>query len=65
MAQPLADFDDNCIVDYRDLDIMLAEWLDQASVDVTLTTDLNADDQINGIDMALLGNEWLDLVLWP
>ena len=65
MAQPLADLDDNCIVDYLDLDTLVGEWLLETDVDTTLTVDLNADDVIDLADFAVLADEWMELTLWP
>ena len=65
MAKPLADFDNNCIVNYADLDTLVGEWLLETDVDTTLTVDLNADDVIDLADFALLGDEWMELISWP
>ncbi|MHC4558939.1 MAG: hypothetical protein ACYTFW_15420, partial [Planctomycetota bacterium] len=57
-----ADFDSNCIVDFRDLEIMVGDWL---ASDPDLTTDLNTDSTVNFKDYAVWADQWLDEQLWP
>jgi hypothetical protein len=61
-----ADFDSNCIVDFRDLEIMTGNWLVvEPDPDVDFEADLNSDDTVDFKDYAALAGQWLDEQLWP
>ncbi len=62
LLKPDADFNDNCVVDYPDLEIMANEWLVDAN---DLQADLNLDNEVNFMDYAGLADTWLDELLWP
>jgi hypothetical protein len=57
-----ADFDSNCIVDFRDLETLAGEWL---ANDSGLSVDLNTDSTVDFKDYAILANQWLEQQLWP
>jgi len=57
-----ADFNSDCVVDFRDLEIMVGDWL----ADVPgLAADLNVDDTVDFKDYAVLADDWLDEQIWP
>ncbi|MHC4425459.1 MAG: PA14 domain-containing protein [Planctomycetota bacterium] len=57
-----ADLNSDCVVDYRDLEIMVGDWL---AGDPGLAGDLNADDTVDFKDYAVLADQWLEGQLWP
>jgi hypothetical protein len=57
-----ADLNNDCVVDYRDLEIMVGDWLAGAP---GLAADLNTDDTVDFKDLAVLASSWLDEQLWP
>ncbi|MGD8499566.1 MAG: carbohydrate binding domain-containing protein [Phycisphaerales bacterium] len=57
-----ADLNSDCVVDYRDLEIMAGDWL---AGDPGLAGDLNADDTVDFKDYAVLADQWLEELLWP
>jgi hypothetical protein len=58
----VADFNNDGIVDFGDLEIMTGEWL---AGDPDIAVDLNADGTIDFEDYAVLAEAWLDEQLWP
>jgi len=58
---PYADLNGNCIVDFRDVEIIADEWLKSGDV----TADLCQDNQIDFKDFAVLANSWLEKKFWP
>jgi hypothetical protein len=65
LAKPANDLSGNCVVDYLDLDIMAAQWLQTIPPATVLSADLNADKKVDFKDYALLADTWLDKLLWP
>jgi hypothetical protein len=57
-----ADLNSDCVVDLRDLEIMVGDWL---AGDPGLAADLNADDTVDFKDYAVLADQWLDEQVWP
>ncbi|MHC4749565.1 MAG: LamG-like jellyroll fold domain-containing protein [Planctomycetota bacterium] len=57
-----ADFDSNCVVDFRDLETIVGDWL---SSEPDLAADLNSDSTVNFNDYAVFADQWLDEQLWP
>ncbi|UCG59784.1 MAG: hypothetical protein JSU70_09740, partial [Phycisphaerales bacterium] len=57
-----ADLNSDCLVDYRDVEIMTGDWLDSAA---GLAGDLDADDDVDFADYAALADAWLDEMSWP
>jgi hypothetical protein len=57
-----ADLNSDCVVDYRDLEIMAGDWL---AGDPGLAGDLNADDRVDLEDYAVLADQWLEEQIWP
>jgi hypothetical protein len=57
-----ADLNGDCIVDFRDLEIMAGDWL-KSSPD--FSADLNVDSMVDFKDYAVLADEWLNKQLWP
>lgn len=58
---PVVDLNDDCVVDYRDLDEMAAQWLHTGEA----AADLYDDGIVNLRDFAVLANSWLKEQLWP
>jgi hypothetical protein len=57
-----ADLNSDCVVDFRDLEIMVGDWL---AGDPGLAADLNADDTVDFKDYAVLADQWLEEQIWP
>jgi hypothetical protein len=57
-----ADFNSDCVVDFRDPEIMVGDWL---AGDPGLAADLNADDTVDFNDCAALADRWLEEQYWP
>jgi hypothetical protein len=57
-----ADLNGDCVVDFRDLEIMAGDWLKSGP---DISTDLNVDNRVDFNDYAVLADEWLDKQLWP
>lgn len=57
--RPAADFNIDCIVDFKDLKVMAQSWL-YFDVPIALPADLYNDDRINFKDFAVLADSWLD-----
>jgi hypothetical protein len=57
-----ADLNSDCVVDYRDLEIMVGDWL---AGDPGLAGDLNVDDKVDFKDYAVLADQWLEEQIWP
>jgi hypothetical protein len=62
LLKPLADFTNDCIVDYADLDIMAEQWLTSGS---NLEADVYYDNNVNLKDYTILADTWLEELLWP
>ncbi len=58
----IADLNSDCVVDYRDLEIMVGDWLTGAA---GLAGDLNVDDTVDFKDYAVLADQWLNEQVWP
>lgn len=56
-GRPNVDFNDNCVLDYADIEIMANEWLVKSQ---TLKADLYEDDQVDFKDFAIMAEIWLD-----
>jgi hypothetical protein len=61
-AKPGADVTGDCVVNYSDLDAMIAQWL---STTTGLSVDLNTDNRVDLKDFAVLTASWLEEKLWP
>jgi len=57
-----ADLNSDCVVDFRDLEIMAGDWLAGGPA---LAADLNADSMVDSKDYAVLAGQWLDEQLSP
>jgi hypothetical protein len=57
-----ADLNSDCVVDFRDLEIMTGDWLESVA---GLAADLNSDDTVDFKDYAVLADQWLDQQQWP
>lgn len=57
--RPAADFNIDCVVDFKDLKVMAESWL-YFDIPIAFPTDLFDDDRIDFKDFALLANSWLD-----
>jgi hypothetical protein len=57
-----ADLNSDCVVDYRDLEIMVGDWL---ASDPGLAADLNTDEAVDYKDYAVLADQWLEEQIWP
>jgi hypothetical protein len=56
------DYVEDCRVDYKELAVMAAEWLNSGT---DLMSDLNTDNTVNLSDFAALADVWLEQQLWP
>jgi regulation of enolase protein 1 (concanavalin A-like superfamily) len=60
--RPVADLNNDCVVDYIDLKIMAEEWLNSNG----LQADLYEDNKVDFKDFAVLAETWLEEpTLWP
>jgi hypothetical protein len=57
-----ADLNSDCVVDYRDLEIMVGDWL---ATGPGLAGDLKVDETVDFTDYAVLAYQWLDERFWP
>jgi hypothetical protein len=55
-----ADFNSDCVVDLRDLQVMAGDWLTNGP-----DADLNSDGTVGFKDYAVLVDQWLEEVAWP
>jgi hypothetical protein len=61
-----ADLNSDCVVDFRDLEIMTDNWLAvEPDPAVELEADLNSDSTVDFMDYAVLADQWLDEQQWP
>jgi hypothetical protein len=60
---PIADFTDDCKVDFKDFAIMASDWLMAPPPDPNI--DLYSDGMIDFKDLAILAESWLEEFLWP
>jgi hypothetical protein len=61
-----ADLNSDCVVDFRDLEIMTGNWLTvEPDPAVELEADLNSDSTVDFKDYAVLADQWLDERIWP
>lgn len=65
MLQPTGDINDDCKVDYLDLEALAGEWLGVTTEEVELTSDIDTDDDVDFADYAALADTWLDELWWP
>jgi hypothetical protein len=63
LAKPVGDFNNDCVVDYADLDVLAQQWLETAPP--ALSADLSGDNKVDLNDYALLAGMWLEEELWP
>jgi hypothetical protein len=59
--QPVGDLNDDCTVNYLDIDVMAGEWLMPAPD----AADLDDDGDVDFGDYAELASAWLEEQLWP
>ena len=57
-----ADLNSDCVVGFRDLEIMVGDWL---ANDLDVAADLNSDSTVDFKDYAVLVDDWLDEQVWP
>jgi hypothetical protein len=65
MAKPTGDINNDCVVDYEDLDTMTNQWLQVIPPATTLSADLNTDKKVDLKDYVVLASTWLEEKLWP
>jgi hypothetical protein len=58
---PVGDVSGDCVVDFKDVEIMADEWLDSGDV----AADLYTDGKVDFKDYAVLADSWLEIKLWP
>jgi hypothetical protein len=58
---PAGDVSGDCVVDFKDVEIMAGEWLANGNV----VADLHTDGKVNFKDYAILVDDWLEVRLWP
>jgi hypothetical protein len=59
-----ADLNSDCVVDFRDLEIMTGDWLTLLPIPLS-SPNLNSDGMVDFKDYAVLADQWLDEKLWP
>jgi hypothetical protein len=57
-----ADLNSDCVVDYRDLEIMVGDWLTDVPGSAA---DFNGGDVVDFKDYAVLADQWLEEQIWP
>lgn len=57
-AYPVGDLDGNCEVNFEDLRLFIAQWLDAGGCSGADCADLNGTDGVNASDFALLADSW-------
>jgi len=62
MAQPEGDLNADCVVDYRDLELLAENWLSDTAMP---GADIDGDGRVNVVDFGRLANAWLEQLLWP
>jgi len=62
LRKPQGDINNDCAVNYLDLEIMAGDWLVSGPA---LESDLDNDEKVDFKDYALLADAWLDELLWP
>jgi hypothetical protein len=60
-GQPAGDLNDDCIVDYKDLEVIVLDWLNEGNI----PADLYNDNRINFKDIAVLCETWMERQFWP
>jgi len=63
--QPVGDLNDDCVVNYLDLDEMAGEWLSIPAPGAELVADLDDDGDVDFGDYAELASAWLEELIWP
>jgi len=58
---PAGDVSGDCVVDFTDLEIMAAEWLESGD----LVADVYQDGKVDLRDYCILVGNWLEMKLWP
>jgi hypothetical protein len=62
-AKPIADFTDDCVVDYKDLGVLAEDWLEPGPY--LYDQEPPAQWVVNFKDYAVLADSWLERKLWP
>jgi hypothetical protein len=62
LRKPQGDINNDCVVNYLDLEIMAGDWLVSGP---GFESDLDNDEKVDFKDYALLADAWLDEQLWP
>jgi len=63
--QPVGDLNDDCVVNYSDIDEMAGEWLSIPAPGAELIADLDDDGDVDFGDYAELASTWLEERIWP
>jgi len=63
--QPVGDLNDDCVVNYSDIDEMAGEWLSIPAPGAELIADLDGDGDVDFSDYAELASAWLEERIWP
>jgi len=65
LARPEGDLNADCVVDYRDLELLAEQWLSLGTGDAVSASDIDGDSRVNLVDFSLLANSWQEELLWP
>ena len=63
LARPEGDLNADCVVDYRDLELLAGQWLGPDTGDAGF--DIDGDGRVDLLDFALLAGSWQEELLWP
>ncbi len=63
LARPVGDLNADCVVDYRDLELLAGQWLGPDTGDAGF--DIDGDGRVDLRDFALLAGSWQEELLWP
>jgi hypothetical protein len=61
---PVADFTDDCVVNWADVKVMSEEWLTEG-IDADIYPEGSPDGIVDFRDFAMLAEQWLEEFLWP
>jgi hypothetical protein len=62
---PVADFTGDCIVDLKDLSILGSQWQQAPGSPSADVAPEPADGVVDGLDLNVLMDSWLEQQLWP
>jgi len=67
-SQPEGDVNDDCVVDYNDIETLADEWLsepEEEGEELDADADLDGDGDVDFSDYAVIASNWLEERTWP